>query len=114
MLQKSDNQLYAEIVRNLKLNLKPRRFAAIARSESKVRIRTDCFYKSKVPKDHWRKKYNRHVKQSFCGFYTPAHVPFATVGDVYLDVRDLVLSTVGGDQSLEKVLDIITVCVAYV
>ena len=48
-------------------------------------------------------KYNRNVKQSVRGFYTPAHVPYASIGDVCLDVKDLVVKTVGGERSQEKV-----------
>ena len=45
----------------------------------------------------------RNVKQSVRGLYTPAHVPYASVGDVCLDVKDLAVKTAGGEQSPEKV-----------
>lgn len=57
-----------------------------------------------LPFDQWKDRYNRHVKQSVCGFYTPPHVPYASVGEVCLDMRDLVISTVGLGQSSEKVI----------
>ena len=100
VLQKSDNQLYADIVRCLKQNFRSefqRPFVA-PHGERKVRIRTGCHYKSQLPEDHWREKYNRNVKQSVRGFYTPAHVPYASIGDVCLDVKDLVVKTVGGES----------------
>lgn len=78
VLQKSDNQLYADIVRCLKQNFRSEfqpPFVA-SHGERKVRIRTGCHYKSHLPEDHWREKYNRNVKQSVRGFYTPAHVPY--------------------------------------
>ena len=59
--------------------------------------------KSQLPEDHWREKYNRNVKQSVRGFYTPVHVPYASVRYVCLDVKDLVVKTVGSEQSPEKV-----------
>ena len=105
VLQKSDNQLYADIVRCLNQNFRSEfqpPFVA-PHGERKVRIRTGCHYKSQLPEDHWREKYNRNVKQSVRGFYTPVHVPYASVGDVCLDVKDLVVKTVGGEQSPEKV-----------
>ena len=105
MLQKPDNQLYADIVRSLKQNSRSEfqpPFVA-PHGERKVRIRTGCRYKSQLLEDHWREKYNRNVKQSVRGLYTPAHVPYASVGDVCLDVTDLVVKTVGGEQSPENV-----------
>ena len=79
VLQKSDNQLYADIVRSLKQNF---RFEfqppfVVPHGKRKVRVRTGCHYKSQLPEDHWQEKYNRNVKQSVRGFYTPAHVPYA-------------------------------------
>ena len=104
VLQKSDNQIYADIVRSLKQNFRTEISpSSVAPGERKVRIRTDCHYKSQVSDDHWREKYNRNVKQSVQGFYTPAHVPYASVGDVCLDVKDLIAKTVGGDQGSERV-----------
>ena len=44
-------------------------------------------YKSQLSEDHWREKYKRNVKQSVRGFYTPAHFPYASVGDICLDVK---------------------------
>ena len=105
VLQKPDNQLYADIVRSLKQNSRSEfqpPFVA-PHGDRKVRIRTGCHYQSQLPEDHWQEKYNRNVKQSVQGFYTPAHVPYASVGDVCLDVKDLVVKTVGGEQSPEKV-----------
>ena len=64
VLQKSDNQLYADIVRSLKQNFRSEfqpPFVA-PHGERKVRIRTGCHYKSQLPEDHWREKYNRNVK----------------------------------------------------
>lgn len=103
--QKSENQVYADIVRSLKQNLRTEiQPSSVAHGgERKVRIRTGCNYKSQFSDDHWRDKYDRHVKQSVGGFYTPAHVPYASIGDVCLDIRDLVLKTVGCDQESEKV-----------
>ena len=102
--QKSENQVYTDIVRSLKQNFRAEIQApSTAHSERKVRIRTNCYYNSQLAEDHWREKYNRHVKQSVRGFYTPAHIPYASVGDVCLDVRDLVEKTVGCDQGAEKV-----------
>lgn len=98
ILQKHENQLYTDIVRTLKQNLQRevhRSSSSETHDERKVRIRTECYYKSQLLDDHWREKYNRHVAQSVRGFYTPAHVPYASVGDVCLDVKDLVLSTIG-------------------
>ena len=105
--QKSENQVYADIVRSLKQNFRTeiQPSTSSARGERKVRIRTDCHYKSQLSEDHWREKYNRHVKQSVRGFYTPGHIPYASVGDVCLDVRDLVVKTVGCEQGTEKVRD---------
>lgn len=103
VLQKSENQVYVDIVRSLKQNFRSEPIQpSPPQSERKVRIRTNCHYRSELTEDHWRDRYNRHVKQSLRGFYTPAHVPYASVGDVCLDVRDLVNSTVGFDQSSEK------------
>ena len=104
VLQKSENQVYTDIVRSLKQNFRAEIQApSTAHGERKVRIRTNRYYKSQLTEDHWREKYNRHVKQSARGFYTPPYVPYASVGDVCLDVRDLVVKTVGGDQGAEKV-----------
>ena len=89
VLQKSDNQLYADIVRYLKQNFRSEfqpPFVAL-HGERKVRIRTGFHYKSQLSEDHWREKYKRNVKQSVRGFYTPAHFPYASVGDICLDVK---------------------------
>lgn len=105
VLQKSENQVYADIVRSLKQNFRSEPAQpSPPRSERKVRIRTNRHYRSELTDDHWKDRYNRHVKQSVCGFYTPAHVPYASVGEVCLDMRDLVISTVGSDQSSDKVI----------
>lgn len=105
VLQKSENQVYADIVRSLKQNFRSEPTQpSPPRSERKVLIRTNRHYRSELTDDHWKDRYNRHVKQSVCGFYTPAHVPYASVGEVCLDMRDLVISTVGFDQSSEKVI----------
>ncbi|XP_067046123.1 uncharacterized protein [Acropora muricata] len=96
--QKYENQLYTDIVRSLKQNLRRevhRSSSSEMKGKRKVRIRTECYYKSQLLDDHWREKYNRHVAQSVRGFYTPAHIPYASVGDICLDVKDLVLSTIG-------------------
>ena len=103
VLQKAENQIYTDIVRNLKQNFRPETQPSLTQEERKVRIRTNRHYKSEITEDHWKDKYNRHVKQRARGFYTPAHVPYASVGDVCLDVRDLVVNTVGFDQGSEKV-----------
>lgn len=104
VLQKSENQVYVDIVRSLKQNFRTEiQPSSVSHGQRKVRIRTDCHYKSRLSEDHWREKYSRHLRQSVCGFYTPAHVPYASVGDVSLDVRDLVVKTVGCGQSCEKV-----------
>ena len=93
--QKSENQVYTDIVRSLKQNFRAEIQApSTAHGERKVRIRTNCYYKSQLAEDHWQEKYNRYMKQSVRGFYTPA-----SVGDVCLDVRDLVEKTVGCDQA---------------
>lgn len=101
-LQKTENQIYADIIRSLKQNFRSEPQMSLTQSDRKVRIRTNRYYKSELTEDHWKDKYNRHVKQRLCGFYTPAHLPYASVGDVCLDIRDLVLDTVGIDQSSEK------------
>ena len=102
--QKSENQVNTDIVRSLKQNFRAEIQApSTAHGERKVRIRTNCYYKSQPTEDHWREKYNRHVKQSVRGFYTPAHIPYTPVGDVYLDLRNLIEKTVGCDQGAEKV-----------
>ena len=107
ILQKHENQVYADIVRTLKQNFRTEVQTSSnseTHCERKVRIRNECYYKSQTLDDHWRERYNRHVKQSVRGFYTPAHVPYASVGDVCLDIKDLVLNTVGcGQADLEKV-----------
>lgn len=104
VLQKSENQLYSDIVRSLRQNFRPEAIQpSPPRSERKVRIRTNRHYRSQLPDEHWKERYNRHMKQSVRGFYTPAHIPYASVGDVCLDVRELVVSTVGLKQSSEKV-----------
>ena len=105
VLQKSDNQLYADIVQCLKQNFRSEfqpPFVA-PHGERKSPNSNGLSLQSQLPEDHWREKYNRNVKQSGRGFYTPAHVPYASVGDVCLDVKDLVVKTVGGEQSPEKV-----------
>lgn len=102
-LQKTENQIYADIVRSLKQNFRSEPQMSLTQSDRKVRIRTNRYYKSELTEGHWKDKYNRHVKQRLCGFYTPADLPYASVGDVCLDMRDLVLDTVGIDQSSEKV-----------
>lgn len=102
-LQKTENQIYADIIRSLKQNFRSEPQMSLTQSDRKVRIRTNRYYKSELTEDHWKDRYNRHVKQRLCGFYTPAHLPYASVGDVCLDIRDLVLDTVGIDQSSEKV-----------
>ena len=43
------------------------------------------------------------VFEDFIRFYTPAHVPYASVGDVCFYVKDIVVKTVGVEQSPEKV-----------
>ena len=105
--QKYENQLYTDIVRSLKQNLRRevhRSSSSETKGKRKVRIRTECYYKSQLLDDHWREKYNRHVAQSVRGFYTPAHIPYASVGDICLDVKDLVLSTIGCQgQDADKV-----------
>ena len=102
--QKSENQIYTDIVRSLKQNFRAEIQApSTTHGERKERIRTNCYYKSQLTEDHWREKYNRHMKQSVRGFYTPPHIPYALVGDACLDVRVLVEETVGCDQGAEKV-----------
>lgn len=104
VLQKSENQVYTDIVRSLKQNFRSEsQPPQQTQSERKVRIRTNRHYRSELTEDHWKDKYNRRAKQSVCGFYTPAHVPYASVGDLCLDVKDLVVNTVGFEQSSEKV-----------
>lgn len=105
VLQKSENQIYTDIVRSLKQNFRPEtQPPQQPQIERKVRIRTNRHYKSELTQDHWKDKYNRREKQTTSGFYTPAHVPYASVGDLCLDMRDLVVNTVGfGGQSSEKV-----------
>lgn len=105
VLQKSENQVYSDIVRSLRQNFRPEPIQpSPPQSERKVRIRTSRHYRSQLPDDHWKERYNRHMKQSVRGFYTPAHIPYASVGDVCLDMRELVVSTVGLKQSSEKVI----------
>lgn len=108
VLQKSENQVYSDIVRSLRQNFRPEPIQpSPPRSERKVRIRTNRHYRSQPPDDHWKERYNRHMKQSVRGFYTPAHIPYASVGDVCLDVRELVVSTVGLKQSSEVINNLI-------
>ena len=105
VLQKSDNQLYADIVQCLKQNFRSEfqpPFVA-PHGERKSPNSNGLSLQSQLPEDHWREKYNRNVKQSVRGFYTPAHVPYASVGDVCLDVKDLVVKTVGVEKSPERV-----------
>lgn len=94
VILQNQNQVYTDIVRHLKQNVCSTP-VPVAHSERKVRIRTDFHYKSETAQDSWKNKYSKHVKQSCRGFYTPAHIPYASVGEVSLDIKDLVLSTLG-------------------
>ena len=89
VLQKSENQIYADIVGSLKQNLRPEfqpSFDA-AHGKRKVRIRTGCHYKSQLPEDHWREKYNRNVQQRHGGSYTPASVLSSVFSSSCLKLR---------------------------
>lgn len=86
-------QLPAEIVKNLKQTFKhPEPFVHV---ENKVKIRTGQHYKPEKPRNSWRTKYHRNVRQRSCGFYTPAHVPYQNVGEVVLDLKELVDGSLG-------------------
>ncbi|XP_032217825.2 uncharacterized protein LOC5517524 isoform X2 [Nematostella vectensis] len=92
----TQQQLPAEIVKQLRQNFKqPKRKV---HRENKVQIRTDRYYKPLKGPNHWKTKYSRHVGQMKCGFYTPAHVPYETVGDVGLDVKELVFKTLNTEE----------------
>ena len=95
----SHSQTYGEIVRQLKQSNNARQPEKTAHSERKVRIRTEKHYKPEHSESHWKEKYQRHFKQKSCGFYTPAHVPYTTVGDLNLDLRDLVFESLGKDEA---------------
>jgi hypothetical protein len=86
-------QVPVEIVRNLRQNFKPTE--QHVHQENKVQIRTQRHYKPDKGENHWKNKYLRHARQRSCGFYTPAHIPYQTVGKVGLDLKELV------DESLE-------------
>lgn len=82
-------QLPAEIVKNLKQNFKKPQPTAV-HYENKVHIRTNQHYRPDKGNNTWKIKYYRHEKHKTSGFYTPAHIPYETVGDVVLDLRELV------------------------
>jgi len=89
-----NQQLPAEIVKTLKQNFKPPE--QFVHFENKVQIRTDQHYRPDKGEHAWREIYDRHVMQKSSGFYTPSHIPYESVGEVVLDLRDLV------DGSLKK------------
>ena len=89
VLQKSENQIYADIVGSLKQKFRSEfqpSFVA-PHGERKVRIRTGCHYQSQLPEDHWQEKYNRNVKQSIRGFFTPASVLSSVFSSSCLELR---------------------------
>lgn len=85
--------LPSEIVKNLRLNFKP--IKDDVHEENKVQIRTSRHYKPEKDDKHWKNNYHRHQRQQSCGFYTPAHIPYQTIGKVGLDLKELV------EESLE-------------
>ena len=57
VLQKSENQVYSDIIRSLRQNFRPEPIQpSPPRSERKVRIRTNRHYRSQLPDDHWKRK----------------------------------------------------------
>ena len=97
----SQNQIHVDVVRELKRNTRTTSTAPAtsANSGKKVKIRTEEHYKSNPADDRWKTKYDKRMRQSQRGFYTPAHIPYACLGDVNLDVRNLVLDTLGSTQT---------------
>ncbi|XP_048590373.1 uncharacterized protein LOC125573707 [Nematostella vectensis] len=61
--------------------------------ETKVAIRKGLHYKGAKNPEAWREKYHRRLKQSRDGFATPSHVPYASIGDVIVNTRELVFTS---------------------
>lgn len=55
------------------------------------------YYRLELIDDYWKDRYNCYVKQSVCGFYILVYVFYVLVGEVCLDMCDLVISVVGFD-----------------
>ena len=94
----SHNQIYGEIVRQLKTN-NARPAKTSVHSERKVRIRTEKYYKGEHCESQWKDKYQRNVIHKSCGFYTPSYTPYSSVGHLNLDLRDLVFESLGRDKT---------------
>lgn len=61
----------------------------------KIQIRNDIIYKPHRSDDAWKKKYERHELQAKSGFFSPVAKPYATFGELELDLRSLVVKTLG-------------------
>ena len=45
----------------------------------------------------WKKKYERHGEQGLNGFFSPVSQPYETFGELELDLRELVVKTLGAN-----------------
>ena len=62
---------------------------------AKIQIRNETIYKPVRSKRAWKAKYDRHEYQTTRGFFSPISKPYATFGELELDLRELVLKTLG-------------------
>ena len=64
-------------------------------SSEKIQIRNNVIYKPVRANDAWKRKYRRHKKQGTSGFFSPVAQPYETFGKLELDLRKLVIQTLG-------------------
>jgi hypothetical protein len=69
---------------------------------TKIQIRNETIYKPVRSKKAWKLKYNRHEYQTTRGFFTPVAKPYETFGELELDLRELVLKTLGAKVEQSK------------
>jgi hypothetical protein len=62
---------------------------------AKIQIRNETIYKPIRSKKAWKLKYDRHERQTTRGFFSPVAKPYETFGELELDLRELVLKTLG-------------------
>ena len=62
---------------------------------AKIQIRNETIYKPIRSKRAWKLKYDRHERQTTRGFFSPVAKPYETFGELELDLRELVLKTLG-------------------
>ena len=69
---------------------------------AKIQIRNETIYKPIRSKRAWKLKYDRNERQTTRGFFSPVAKPYETFGELELDLRELVLKTLGAKVGLLK------------